>query len=170
MKLDNVPRGSVYVDTNILYMYLRVDPAHLSTVKAFLSRIVRGEIEAFVSIPVLDELFYRLLLARIKEITGRNPIEVLRENQAEPIAGHSNMIEGSHRKLTLLPHINLAGVEAADFDRMLGNIRTFSLLPRDALHMAIVQRLGLSSIASDDIDFDRVKGVERHWVINPPTA
>jgi len=37
-----------------------------------------------------------------------------------------------------------------------------------ALHMAIVQRVGLSYIASDDIDFDRVKGVERHWVINPP--
>jgi len=60
MKLDEVSRGSIYVDTNILYMYLRIDPAYLSTVKVFLSRIVRGEIEAFVSIPVLDELFYRL--------------------------------------------------------------------------------------------------------------
>ena len=63
MKLGDVSRGSIYVDTNILYMYLRVDPIHLSTIKVFLSRIVRGEIEAFVSIPVLDELFYRLLLA-----------------------------------------------------------------------------------------------------------
>ncbi len=61
-------------------------------------------------------------------------------------------------------------METTDFDRMLGNIKTFSLLPRDALHVAIVQRLGLSCIASDDIDFDRVKGVERHWVINPPTG
>jgi predicted nucleic acid-binding protein len=134
-----------------------------------MSRIVYGDIEAFISIPVLDELFYRLLLARIKETTGRNPIEVLRENQAEAIAAHSNLIEGSLRKLALLPHINLAGVEATDFNTMLENIRTFSLLPRDALHVAILQRLGLSDIASDDIDFDRVKGVQRHWVINPST-
>jgi predicted nucleic acid-binding protein len=70
----------------------------------------------------------------------------------------------------MLPHINLVGVDAADFNRMLENIQTFSLLPRDALHVAIVQRLGLSSIASDDTDFDRVRGVERHWVINPPTG
>ena len=104
MKLDDVSRGSVYVDTNILYMYLRVDPAHLSTVKVFLRRIVRGEIEVFVSIPVLDELFYRLLLARIKDTTGRNPIEVLRENQAKSVAAHSDMIDASLRKLTLLPH------------------------------------------------------------------
>ena len=82
MKLDDVSHGSVYIDTNILYMYLRIDPAHLSTIKVFLSRIVRGEVDAFVSIPVLDELFYRLLLARVKETTDRNPLDVLRENQA----------------------------------------------------------------------------------------
>lgn len=80
------------------------------------------------------------------------------------------MIDGSLRKLTLLPHINLVGVETTDFNRMLENIKTFSLLPRDALHVAIVQRLGLNGVTSDDIDFDRVKGVERHWVINPPTG
>lgn len=170
MKLGDVSRGSVYIDTNILYMYLRVDPAHLSAIKVFLSRIVRGEIEAFVSIPVLDELFYRLLLARVKETTDRNPLEVLRENQAEAVAAHSDVIDVSLRKLTLLPHINLVGVETTDFTRMLKNIRTFFLLPRDAMHVAIVQRLGLNGIASDDIDFDRVKGVERHWVINPPTG
>ena len=133
MKLDDVSRGSVYVDTNILYMYLRVDPVHLSTVKAFLSRIVRGEIEAFVSIPMLDELFYRLILARIKKTTGRNPIEVLRENQAEAIAAHSNVIDSSLRKLVLLPHINLVGVETIDFDRMLGNIRTPKSMPNGCI-------------------------------------
>ena len=170
MKLGDVSRGSIYVDTNILYMYLRVDPIHLSTIKVFLSRIVRGEIEAFVSIPVLDELFYRLLLARVKETTDRNPLDVLRENQAEAISAHIDVIDSSLRKLTLLPHINLVGVETTDFDRMLENIRTFFLLPRDALHVAIVQRLGLNGVASDDIDFDRVKSVERHWVINPPTG
>jgi len=168
MRLDELVHGPVYVDTNILYMYLRVDPSCLPLIKAFLNRIVCGEIEAFVSIPVLDELFYRLLLARIKEATGRNPIDVLRENQAETVAAHSDMISGPLRKLVLLPHINLVGVDAVDFDKMVENIQKYSLLPRDALHVAIVQRLGLSKIASDDRDFDRVEGIERYWVINPP--
>jgi len=168
MKLDELSRGSVYVDTNILYMYLRVDPAHLSAIKAFLSRIIGGQIEAFVSILVLDELFYRLLLARVKETTDRNPLDVLRENQSKAIAAHSDAIAAALRKLTLLPHINLVGVDNTDFNRMLENIQTFFLLPRDALHVAIVQRLGLNQVASDDGDFDRVKGVERYWVLNPP--
>ena len=64
--------------------------------------------------------------------------------------------------------MNLIGMETTDLDRMLDNIRSFSLLPRDALHAAIIQRLGLTAVASDDADFDRVEGLERHWVINPP--
>jgi len=59
MKLDEVPGGSIYVDTNILYMYLRADPAHLSILTTFFQRVVRGAFEAFVGIPVAElELYY----------------------------------------------------------------------------------------------------------------
>ena len=168
MKLDEAHSGSVYVDTNVLYMYLRADPTNLAQIKVFLERVVRGDIEAFVGIPVFDELFYRLLLARIKEATRRNPLDVLRTDLASAIAAHGKPIEQALRKLLTLPHLNLVGVETTDLDRMLDNIRAFSLLPRDALHTAIIQRLGLTAVASDDADFDRVEGLERHWVINPP--
>jgi len=50
----------------------------------------------------------------------------------------------------------------------LKNITTFSLLPHDALHLSIIQRLNISDIASDDRDFDRIEWLNRHWVINPP--
>ena len=71
MKLDELADGSLYVDTNVLYMYLRADPVHLQTLTTFFSRVVRGAIEAFIGIPVLDELFYRLLLARVRDAIGR---------------------------------------------------------------------------------------------------
>jgi len=31
-----------------------------------------------------------------------------------------------------------------------------------------MQRLGLSEIATDDADFDRVPWLRRHWVFNAP--
>lgn len=168
MKLDEVTRGSVYVDTNVLYMYLRSDPKHLPTIRAFLDRVVRGDIEAFVGVLVLDELFYRLLLARVKDATGRNPLDVLREDLVGPIADHGQAVEKAMRGLVELPHLDIVGVDATDFDRMLDNIRAFSLLPRDALHVAAMQRLDLSAVASDDTDFDRADWITRHWIINPP--
>jgi len=51
---------------------------------------------------------------------------------------------------------------------MLDGIRLHWLLPRDALHISTMQELELRDIASDDSDFDRVGGVNRHWVLNPP--
>lgn len=80
------------------------------------------------------------------------------------------MIEAALRRLVALPHLNLASVETTDFYGMLENIVSYSLLPRDALHVAILRRHGLTAIASDDADFDRVAPLERHWVINPPVS
>lgn len=168
MKLVEVHTGSVYLDTNVLYMYLRGDPVHLPAIRAFLTRVIHGEIEAFVGLPVLDELYYRLLLGRIKETTSQNPLAFLRQNLMEVIAAHSMPIEAALRKLMALPHMSLIGTESDDFEGMLDNIRNFSLLPRDALHLSIMQRLGLNDIASDDRDFDRIDALERHWVVQPP--
>lgn len=166
MKLDKVERGYVYVDTNVLYMYLRADPAHLPTIERFLQRVVRGDIIAYVSLLTMDELYYRLLLALVKEHTGRNPLDVLRDDVSGTVARHSDAITTALRKLAGLPHLTLVGVEPIDFEEMLENITRFALLPRDALHITVLQRLGMSAIASDDTDFDRVAGIERHWVVN----
>lgn len=69
------------------------------------------------------------------------------------ISTHAKAIKTVIHKIISLPHINVAGVEKVDLERMLANITDFFLLPRDALHLAIIQRLGLVQIASDDMDF-----------------
>jgi predicted nucleic acid-binding protein len=53
-------------------------------------------------------------------------------------------------------------------DELSFGIVTYRLLPRDALHLAVMQRLGLNIIASDDADFDRVNGFSRLWLFNAP--
>ena len=36
-----------------------------------------------------------------------------------------------------------------------------TLDPRDAIHIASMKELGLSSIISEDTDFDNIRGIER---------
>ena len=168
MKLDDLSAEVAYVDTNIFYMYLRADPVYLPAIKRFLKQVINGKVEVYVSILVLDELYYRLLLAKIKETTNRNPLTLLRQAQADMIAAHCADIENPLRQLMVLPHIHLIGGSEDDFELMLNNIKRFSLLPRDALHLATMQRLKISDVVSDDRDFDRIDGVTRHWLVNPP--
>ena len=167
MRLDELVTGPVYLVTNVLYMYLRADPAYLPILSTFFHRIVRGEIEARIGVPVLDELFYRLLLAHLRDASGGDPLDVLRKDLSGAIAAHGGRIADSIRQLVNLPNMALVGVESGDAEGMFSNIIQHSLLPRDALHLAIMQRLGIAQVASDDRDFDRVTAVERHWIINP---
>jgi predicted nucleic acid-binding protein len=92
MKLDELVSGAIYLDTNVLYMYLRADPAHLPTIRTFVTRVVQGEIEGVIGGPVLDELFYRLLLAKIRDGSSRNPLEALRADTAANIRLHGPLI------------------------------------------------------------------------------
>ena len=83
---------------------------------------------------MLDELFYRLLLARVRDATGRNPLDVLREDLVSTIRMYGGTIDTALRRLVAFPHLHLVGVESVDFAAMLEeHIRTASLLPRDAL-------------------------------------
>ncbi len=70
--------------------------------------------------------------------------------------------------LLRLPNVHLVGVETEDAYRFLHHASRYGLLPRYALHVAIMERLNVPAIASDDRDFDHVPGIQRHWIANAP--
>ena len=53
----------------------------------------------------------------------------------------------------------VSAVTNDDVLSMAANIEAYGLLPRDAIHVAVAQRLGIDSIVSDDDAFDRVPGI-----------
>jgi predicted nucleic acid-binding protein len=56
----------------------------------------------------------------------------------------------------------LTEVSAPDVQQMRLYMGEFGLLPRDAIHLAVVHRLGLTCMASSDSDFDRVPWLTRY--------
>lgn len=70
MKLEKLTTDTVYVDTNLFYMYLRKDTNHFSIIKNFLNKVISGKMRAYTSVLTMDELFYRLLLAKIKKMVN----------------------------------------------------------------------------------------------------
>lgn len=53
-------------------------------------------------------------------------------------------------------------VDESDIERMQEYMESFGLLPRDAIHLAVARRMGLTCIASSDKDFDRVNWLSRY--------
>lgn len=168
MRADELTVGRVYGDANLLYMIVR-PPAQVETVlRVFVERLIQGPIELYVSPLTLDEALYRLLLARVREVHGGSPLNLLRANSQMLLKSLGSEVVAALQQVLQLPHIYLVGIEATDSHQMLHNMEQHAMMPRDALHLAVLQRLELQDIVSDDADFDRVPGLQRHWILNAP--
>lgn len=159
MRVDELIDGHLYADTNLFYMFLRREEKHRMIIRPFLKRVIQGQIELCVSPLMADELFYRLLLTRIKEVYGKTPQDVLRADSVIPIRRLSTELSVVLQRTFRLPHLHLISIEVDDIFRMLKNAQQYALMPRDALHLAIMQRLSLQDIVTDDTDFDRVSNL-----------
>lgn len=170
MRVDEISSGKFYVDANIFYMLLRPHPDYQTSIRAFMKRVLLGEIELYLSPLTTDELHYRLLLARVREAYNQNPLDVLRNHPVTPIQQLASEINTALEHLLKLPHLFLVSISKDDVFKMLDNTEQYALMPRDALHLAIIQRLHLSHIISDDRDFDRVPEIQRHWIMHHPLS
>lgn len=65
-------------------------------------------------------------------------------------------------RLRTFPNLFLVDVTASDLDVMNDAMLQYHLRPRDALHLAAMQKCECFNLASQDSDFDRVPMVQRY--------
>jgi len=61
-----------------------------------------------------------------------------------------------------LPHLTILDVLASDLEVLNEVMVQYHLRPRDALHLAAMQRIGCFDLASNDVHFDSVPHVRRY--------
>ena len=66
--------------------------------------------------------------------------------------------------LQAFPNLQLVEIIPTDIEAMLQNMLDYPLRPRDALHLATMQRLNCLNLASNDHHFDVVPTIERFFI------
>lgn len=151
--------SSLYLDTMIFYALLRaIDPA----VQTLFKRIEDGELRAHTSVLTFDELTYRMLLVLISDRYGGSPLERLRDSETQMIAEFYPQLGPHLTLLRVFPNLTLVDVTTSDLEVMDEAISLYHLRPRDALHLAAMQKCGCLDLLSHDADFDRVPTVRRY--------
>lgn len=69
------------------------------------------------------------------------------------------MLNKATRDLVLLPNVVFVEVRTEMTFRALDFIEKYSLLPRDAIHLATILSLGIKNIVTTDVDFTKVDGI-----------
>jgi predicted nucleic acid-binding protein len=149
----------LYLDTMIFYVFLR-DPE--LAVRNLFTRIADGRLQACTSVLTFDELTYKMLLALIRDTYGGSPLEHLRDREPELIAEFYPALAPLLSHLRAFPNLSLVDVTSSDLEAMDEVMRLYHLRPRDALHMAAMQKCSCYDLVSHDADFDRVPTVRRY--------
>ena len=162
LRAYNPEAGRIYIDANIFIHVLSNDPRFGATCKTFLTRIEKGEVEACLSPLAIDEIAYKIIVERLKAELGLATVrEVLRQLKRDP-----DRLDSAKPELLafLLVIQNYKGLRVVDVPASIGvslfeKITDHRLLPRDALHLAIMEHHGITHIATSDKDFGRVAGI-----------
>lgn len=150
---------SLYLDTMVFHALLR---ANNDAARVLFKAIEAGQYRAYTAALTFNELAYRMLLSLIRDKYGKSPQDRLRQDRQGMVNEFYAHIETRLTQLQLLLHLVVLDITATDLTTMHRNCITYHLLPRDALHLAAMQKVGCTALVSLDSDFDRVQGIQRY--------
>ncbi len=159
---DLVAGDAVFVDANTLIYHCTLDPKFGPACTDLLDRIGRGEITGFTSTHILLEICHRLMALEAARKLGKpqgTMVKFLKSHLDEirSLTGFRQAIDdlciGQLQILTITPAL---------VQTIAALCQQIGLLTNDAAVVAIMQANGLTKIASNDPDFDRVPRVTRY--------
>ena len=154
MRLEDIPDGEkVFIDSDIFTYLLVEDSRYIKSVNSFLKRIEQGKIIGFFNLTVFDETFFNFIKAKVIGMYGakregfndlykRNP-DIVSEISPEPVL-----------KIFQIDNLNL--ITLIRLSLVTKFSRKYSLLPADAINLAVMKTHNLINLASNDSDFERV--------------
>lgn len=158
---DPAKAGWIYIDAKIFIHVLLNDPRFGATCKTFLTRVEKGDVKACLSPLAIDEIAYKIIVEKLKTELGLDTVEVLRQLKQNP-----ERLDSAKPELLAFLFVvqSYKGLKVVDVPASVGvslfeKITDHKLLPRDALHLAIMEHHGITHIATSDKDFERIAGI-----------
>jgi predicted nucleic acid-binding protein len=129
-----------YFDSNIIIYAILDDTEKGEWARDVLEKVQNEKMPACTSFLTFDEVFYKL----------------------KTVLGNDEALKNIEAFLTM-PNMRFIDVNESVIWRALELIREYKLLPRDGIHASTAFIAGADSIYSEDMDFDRIRGLKRKW-------
>ncbi len=153
---------SVFLDANTLVYHYAADPNQGPPCHQLVNRIEHQDLLGFTSTHMLSEAAHRLMAIEAIKRFGWLHAGIARRLRANPAdvqkltdfrTAMEKVLTSRIQIITIAPPLIVAGAIVS---------QQTGLLTNDALIVAVLQANGLTKLASNDSDFDRVPGLTRY--------
>ncbi len=159
--LEALPQSSdVFIDANIFLYHIMKRPKLFPPCHEFFMGIESGAYNGFTSTLVLNEVLHKLMLAEATHTYGlhseHDAANVLKQNP-EKISGLSQVWK-NYAVIKDYPII-IHGCNESLLDMAVDLSNRYGLLISDASHLAVIKSEGISNVATNDRDFQRIDDI-----------
>jgi predicted nucleic acid-binding protein len=151
------PGATVFIDANIFLYKILEHWKYVQPCTDFLKDINYGKYSGVTSVFVCNEVFHRVMLAELFEkrnIEAKHAIKYLKDSPdaIKELSAARVAIEN----IAQIENLMIVGVEREALDVAIEFSHKYGLLATDAIHAATMKMEGLSILATNDRDFERV--------------
>jgi predicted nucleic acid-binding protein len=161
VSFKEIGRGhTIGLDANIFLYVVTKHKKYEENCKNLLRRISEDEIRGVTSVIILDEVIYKIMIFEVMEkhrIGWKNAVAMIK-NKPEAIKD----LKKQKRVLDDIIAIGIK-IKPLDLDLIISAeeiCRKYLLMPHDAILVATLKRHGIKDIATNDSDFEKVKGIK----------
>jgi predicted nucleic acid-binding protein len=158
--LTDIPDGSVcYIDATIFYYHLVSTPALSDDCSDLLTRMAQGRVHGVTSSVAVAEATHKVMLA---EVVHRHGVPLT--GLIARLKRHSELLDSltHHQQVAATVRDLRLPVEAITLELLARGADLSAqhrLLTNDALTLAVMEKRGVTALATNDGDFDTVEGI-----------
>ena len=152
--------AEIFIDANIFLYHIMKRPKFFQPCHDFFVAVESGAYNGFTSTLVLNEVLHKLILAEATNTYGlrseHDAANVLKQNP-EKIMGLSQVWK-TFSDIKDYP-IRICSCDESVLDMAVDLSNKYGLLISDATHLAVIKSEGISNIATNDTDFQRLNEI-----------
>ena len=157
--LDEIETGTtIFIDANIFLYEILDHWKYAEPCNSFLEHINMGKYHALMSVLICNEVFHRVVIAEVVEkydIEPKSAVNYLKKNWG--IVKELNKAWDAILNINAIENLEIVEIDREIFGVALKYSKKYGLLSNDAIHLATMKRHGLTNVATNDGDFERVE-------------
>jgi len=159
---DLAAGDAVFLDANTFVYHFAPDPVLGGACRDLLVRIKSQTIAGFTSTHVVSEMAHRLMTLEAMKAHGWPAAGIAQRLRNNPAAVRK--LAAFRQAIQEIPRfgVQILAIPPGLLDAAAAVSQATGLLTNDGLVVAVMQANGLTGLASNDADFDRVPGVTRY--------